>query len=56
MVRLATAALDNPSENALGKYGVTEESIPILGLMIAKGPRIDPKTRKIETTEEFSGV
>ena len=47
------AALDNPKENALGKYGVTEESIPILGLMIAKGPRIDPKTKKIETTEEF---
>lgn len=32
------AALDNPKENALGKYGVIEESIPVLGAMIAKGP------------------
>jgi hypothetical protein len=47
------AALDNPKENILGKYGVIEEAIPVLGILIARGPRKNDKTGKMETTEEF---
>lgn len=47
------AALDNPKENVLGKYGVIEEAIPVLGILIARGPRKNEETGKMETTEEF---